>query len=526
MILACCFIFARPADGQNSGGGPFDKLRQDFLSKTATHTFQISQIQVTGRIVAIDTSRATIYRELMAQKPASRTQLGNYIQSVVLDDGQSETRAACSMFEKDGSQEDSLLVSLSRLSLGDTITVSGTFLGAYQPGAVEMMKCSLVGKSTNNGQGPEEGSRPTPQIHASHQAQGTEGRTSVSAGALLAEAKGDMATFHRKYAGRPLVITGQVDWTYGILDNPGGVVLMGKFHEDGDIFCDLVRHETAQLSKGQVITVAGKFAMDRVYWDQEENIRFSHNSNVQLISCQILDFNASIPEDMRAPGPRPLGRSSVALSGLYLRADTILMAAGLGLQTTWHFYLFSPDGHVYTDFPKNGQLDHFDFADAAKRDPRSTGYYRVAGNQIEFVWFAGRKPERSEFQQKEDSLVFLGTEWKMADTDARRHRPNWLLGTYRSQMGGTMMGTVSAMGQSFYTWNANGTFSTTTTGMATNGAAVPQANSATSSDAAGTYILSGTTLTLKFSGGRTEQHTVFPYGDAIFFDGRMFIHPH
>src|SRR5579864_4244182 len=148
VTLGCSFLFAGTAKCQIQGAGPLDQLRQDFITKSQAHTFQVSQIQVTGKIVSVDASRKEIFRQLMIKNPASREKLGEYVKSVILDDGQSQTKAACSAFEKDRQRETSLLDSAVQLSPGETITVSGTFLGAYQAGAVELLNCSLVTKNS------------------------------------------------------------------------------------------------------------------------------------------------------------------------------------------------------------------------------------------------------------------------------------------------------------------------------------------------------------------------------------------
>lgn len=523
-VLVCGFVFLPIAKCQLTGEGPLDKLRQDFVAKSKTHTFQISEIQLTGKIVAIDTSRRNLYQQLLGQNAAAREKLGGYVQSVILDDGQSQAKAACSAFEKDRQRQNSLLDPAVKLSQGETITVSATFLGAFQAGAVELLNCSVINAGATVGQNSAMSSQPASQRNPTP-VQTTASGGVISATALLAEAKGDMAAFRRKYAGRPITFIGRVDWTYGnAVSAKHGVVLMGKFHEDGDVFCDFFdsdRVTGSQLSKEQVITIAGRFEANRVYFDREENIQYSHNRNVQLGSCKVVNFQADVPSDMQFAEAKPLGASSVALSGLYLRPDMQVMP-GFSSRTAWYFYFFSPDGHVYADCPKNGELDHFDFATAAKKEPGATGYYRVTGNQIEFTWFGGRKPERSAFQQTKDSLTFLGAEWQRADTDTSKQRANWIVGTYSAQIGAAMAN-VASIHQSFYTLNANGAFTTTSTGMAGNNVGVPQANTSSSSHSSGTYTLSGTTLMLKFSDGHTEKHTVFPYGKSVFFDGAMFI---
>jgi hypothetical protein len=525
VTLICFFLLAGTVKWQIQRTGPLDQLRQEFLTKSQTNTFQVSQVQVTGKIVAVDGSRKDIFRQLMIRNPASREKLGEYVESVILDDGQSQAKAACSAFEKDRQRGNSLLDSTVQLSPGQTITVSGTFFGAYQAGAVELLSCSLL---TSNSAASSSATSPaqttSPQNQSLAQSRGVTG--AISAVSLLAEAKqASVTAFHQKYAGRSVTFTGIVDWTYGSNIFPThGIVLMGKFHDDGDVFCDLLPSEinaVKQVTKDQLITITGRFDPKRVYFEDENTIQYNHNRNVKLVSCKVLDFHASAPSDMQFPEPKPLGPSSPALSGLYMHSQ-FQVQAGFSSRTDWYFYFFSPDGHVYADCPRNGELDHFDFAAAAKKEPRLVGYYRVSGNRIEFVWFAGRKPESSEFGQKGSSLNFLGDTWDRADTDTGKQRPNWIVGTYRFQIGMALQN-VSALNSSFYTWKADGTFTAATSGGAGTSAGVPQANTSHSSRAGGTYTLSGTMLTLKFSDGRVERHTAFPYGKSIFLDGTMFI---
>ena len=103
------------------------------------------------------------------------------------------------------------------------------------------------------------------------------------------------------------------------------------------------------------------------------------------------------------------------------------------------------------------------------------------------------------------------------DTNSENFRPNWLAGTYRFQMGGP-----TAIASKFYTFKADGTFTAAASSVVIASAAVPQANRSQSSSAAGTYTLSGTTVTMKFADGRTEQHTALPYADSVLFDGTLF----
>jgi hypothetical protein len=160
-------------------------------------------------------------------------------------------------------------------------------------------------------------------------------------------------------------------------------------------------------------------------------------------------------------------------------------------------------GRVYASFPKNGQLDHFDFANAARAEPQLAGYYRVSGGRIEFAWFAGRKPESSSFARNGDTLNFLGRTWWRVDTDPQSFRPDWLVGTYRWQTGAGFNNVAGVISR-FYSWKADRTFLASHSGVAITNAPVPQGSQSRSAAKTGTYTLSGTTLTLRFSDGTIE----------------------
>jgi hypothetical protein len=219
----------------------------------------------------------------------------------------------------------------------------------------------------------------------------------------------------------------------------------------------------------------------------------------------------------------PATASKSSLTGLYFRSQFQVMI-GMGSRYDWYFYLFSPEGRVYNGFPAAGTLDHFDFAAAAVRDPKNTGTYHISGNRIDFSWGGGRKPESSPYVINPEEVEFLGEHWRPADTDPRKQAPNWLRGTFRYQMGASVGGS-SGMSQVWYTFQPDGTFQGSTSAAVLAGAPVPQANRSRNTQGSGTFQLSGTTLSLQYTDGRTVQHTVFPYGKAIFLDGTTLIHP-
>jgi hypothetical protein len=399
-----------------------------------------------------------------------------------------------------------MISNLPQSSLATYLTPAGKLFG----------ESVALARSGGNPSAATGAAQPIPAEPA--QAQVNSGAPSVVP--LLAESKDNTLAFKQKYAGRNVTLTGAINGTYGNAQwDRHGLILRGKFQEDGSVYCDLAPNQadvTQQVAKDQLVTVAARFDTKRVYWELEDRMQYSHNRDVQLESCRVVDFHPATPGDMTYPEAKPLGPSSSPLSGLYYHTQ-IQAEIGFTSSTIWSFYFFSPDGHVYAGFPRNGTLDQFDFAAAAKSGPKLVGYYRVTGDRIDFVWAAGRKPENSKFARSGEGLTFSGWGWTRLDTNSKNFRPNWLAGTYRFQMGGS-----SAVASKFYTFKADGTFAAAVSSAVLARAAVPQANQSQSSNAGGTYTLSGTTVTMKFADGRTEQHTALPFADSVLVDGTLF----
>ena len=348
----------------------------------------------------------------------------------------------------------------------------------------------------------------------------------VSTATLLQEAKGDRVVFARRYAGRRMILTGRVDWVYGqSSSNRKGISLTARYSEDGHVYCTLNRADFGAMQRvraDQVITLSAAFDIHEVYF--QPNNRYLHDLTME--NCTVTDYNPSVPADLAFPPLQPLGPSAIPISGLFWHSSFNLMTGALPTSNTiWSFYFFAPDGHVYSQFPGNGMLDHFDFAAATSGDPKHTGYYRVSGSTIEFAWAGGSKPERSEFRKDGEAYQFLGSAWYPVDLSRARQSKGWLIGEFRRQIG-AVMSSASALIQSWYTFRPDGTFETLGTGVALTGAAVPQGNRTSSTKGGGTYELSGTTLVLHYVGGAIERHTAVPYGKGgIFVDGALYIHP-
>src|SRR5215469_13189841 len=115
--------------------GPLDLLRQEFVASVRRRTdFQPIPTSVAGRVAAVDESRRSLYESIAQRQTDASLLMGKYIESVTIDDGQSQVKAVCSVFEQD---------SRPRVTPGESVTMSGLFIGAILPGAVELIKCSF-----------------------------------------------------------------------------------------------------------------------------------------------------------------------------------------------------------------------------------------------------------------------------------------------------------------------------------------------------------------------------------------------
>ena len=407
LLLLCPLItFAQ-------SNGPLDSLREQFLASAGQRsTFQPIAANVTGRVVSVDDSRRSLYESVAQRQAAASSLMGRYVESVTIDDGQSRVKAVCSVFERD---------SQPRVTPGESITVSGLFIGAILPGSVELIKCSFIG-----GQLPQTAATPDPggaprDEKAGSSAVSRSADGGVSTAILLQEAKGDRVAFARRYAGHRMILTGRVNGVYGQTNpNRKGISLTARYSEDGHVYCTLNRADFGAIQRvkaDQVITVSATFDIHDVYF--QPNNRYIHD--LSLENCMVTDYNPPVPADLALPPLKPLGASTMPLSGLFWHSSFNLITGAIPTSTTtWNFYFFAPDGHVYSRFPGNGTLDHFDFAVAAAEDAKHSGYYRVSGSTIEFAWAGSRKPERSEFRKDGDAYEFLGDTWYPVDLNQAR----------------------------------------------------------------------------------------------------------
>ena len=184
-----------------------------------------------------------------------------------------------------------MLSNLPQSSFLTYLTPAGKLFG-------ESVALALTGGNPSAAIGPATPTGPAQPLPAAPAPSGVNSGV-PSLAPLLVEAKGNALAFKQKYAERPVTLTGAITGTYGTTQwERHGLILRGKFGEDGSVYCDLAPNEiavTQQVAKNQLVTVAARFA-SRVYWELEDRQRYSHNRDLQLEYCRVVDFHPPTPK--------------------------------------------------------------------------------------------------------------------------------------------------------------------------------------------------------------------------------------
>ena len=181
--------------------------------------------------------------------------------------------------------------------------------------------------------------------------------------------------------------------------------------------------------------------------------------------------------------------------GLYLR--TSFAFGSFNIST---FYL--APGNRYVDNPMGG-VDPFDFA---KADPKSFGPYQFNGkDKISVQWGGGRPAQAISVETKNGKIIAL--DGGIVTKALSYGKSQMLDATYS---GGLSAGGGAVTAARDLILSKDGKFSMSTGG----GISTDQASALSTSSSRGTYTLGGNTLTLKFSNGAVEKHTVMPFSTA------------
>ncbi len=117
---------------------------------------------------------------------------------------------------------------------------------------------------------------------------------------------------------------------------------------------------------------------------------------VTLRSMRVVMPSAVLAVPNASPATRALAGVYMGMKGHYV-VDLNRPVGSGNWQTAPHFYLFSADGRVYRGFnllvTTSSDIGRFDFNEAQRTDPESSGRYSVQGDQL-VMQFGGPQPER------------------------------------------------------------------------------------------------------------------------------------
>ena len=175
------------------------------------------------------------------------------------------------------------------------------------------------------------------------------------------------------------------------------------------------------------------------------------------------------------PQPAP----SAALDGFYVTRKA-------GARNP-EYFVFWPDGRVYYGVPRGG-LRNFRFEDVAWEEAKNCGFYRITGASIELTWPYEevkelRNPPAKKIERGENSLRIGGDQFRR------------VAGEHFLQLAGSFVPRQSP-GQVRITFSSDGRFSS-------------EGGFAGRMSGKGTYQITGNTLELRWSEGRTEHYTFF-----------------
>lgn len=227
-----------------------------------------------------------------------------------------------------------------------------------------------------------------------------------------------------------------------------------------------------------------------------------------------------------APGQGPVTGAPVganALNGLYYRTYTYFGGYPTPrLNLVENHYYFSADGQVYDGVPPGG-LENFNWDAARQATPGKVGTYTIAGETITFKMADG-KTQEMKFEREGEDIRLDGYFASLRGPLA----VNLLSGNYfASATAYSFTGEGHATSGHSLKLFPDGTYE----GFNIASFDGSMANGWGTSGTRGTYTISGNTLALTGTDGKTTYHTIFPFrmdGDtearpaAINVDGAMY----
>jgi hypothetical protein len=234
-----------------------------------------------------------------------------------------------------------------------------------------------------------------------------------------------------------------------------------------------------------------------------------------------------------------LSSSGSGLQGLYVgtesRQDFNPATGYYDYKVRQIYYIFYPDGRVYYGLPKGGALDSFDYERARSEDPKNCGTFQINGDQIQFNWPATENNGQNQtipFKSGRNSIqIGKTTFYSVGKFDGLHLDGAYAAGSF-ANTSNRSLGTTGGVGSeqtiilsSDGNFNQNGFI-----GFAGSTEDVGSTASE-STTGSGTYNITGNTLALNYSDGRTQQFTFFVYPEnvkeerpgLIVIDGRAFL---
>lgn len=180
---------------------------------------------------------------------------------------------------------------------------------------------------------------------------------------------------------------------------------------------------------------------------------------------------------------------------LYLRTYTWTGPYGTSLDISWLY--FGNDGVLIRD-PQNGVNP----PDAEKENAGNTGTWKLEGDKMLIKWRDGKEESWSYEKEKGDFSIINGGIVTLQSGMPANYR---LEGRYAASSALPNVSNTQTL-----TFKKDGTFTMNSTGAIS----MPETSAISSSDNAGTYTITGNTLTLKFNNGEEKKSviTIFDMG--------------
>lgn len=203
------------------------------------------------------------------------------------------------------------------------------------------------------------------------------------------------------------------------------------------------------------------------------------------------------PEELvTANGLKPAEIKGIAINMEYISG------VGGGIYPSYEPYLLLTDGSIY-DGPSVSPY-HFDVAKSKQLEPAKWGSWKAVGKTMEISW-----PEKKDKSDTWEKNWF----WARPATNGEK-----VAGAYKTISGGgntALGGNVMVVSASNITFNKNGQFTMVSTSGGSNSGDFGVSSSAYAhKDGAGTYILNGYSLELRFNNGKVQQKSFYFYPDS------------